>query len=87
MKHFTRHFATQMIPYGIRVNCISPGYVLSDMHSDMSKEVTDFFAQSSPCQRTGKVEEMQGAVLYLASNASTFCVGTELIVDGGHVCY
>ncbi|MCD8097586.1 MAG: SDR family oxidoreductase [Lachnospiraceae bacterium] len=87
VKHFTRHFATQMIPYGIRVNCISPGYVLSDMHSDMPKEVTDFFAQSSPCQRTGQVEEMQGAVLYLASDASTFCVGTELIVDGGHVCY
>ena len=87
VKHFTRHFATQMIPYGIRVNCVSPGYILSEMHKDMPKEVTDFFAKSSPCRRTGNVDEIPGAVLYLASDASTFCVGTEIIVDGGHVCY
>lgn len=85
--HFTKHFATQVIKYGIRVNAISPGYVLSDMHSDIPKEVTNFFAHVNPYQRTGKVEEMQGAVLYLASDASTFCVGTNIVIDGGHLCY
>ncbi len=84
---FTKHFATQVIKYGIRVNSISPGYVLSDMHTDIPKEVKDFFAHSNPYQRTGKVEEIQGAVLYLASDASTFCVGTDIVIDGGHLCY
>ncbi len=85
--HFTRHFATQVIKYGIRVNSLSPGYVLSTLHDGMPKEVLDFFANSSPALRTGKVEEMTGAVLYLASDASTFCVGTDIVVDGGHVCW
>lgn len=85
--HYTKHFASQVIKKGIRVNCVSPGYVLSTLHNGMPKEVTDFFAKSSPIQRTGLVEEMQGAVLFLASDASTFCVGTEILVDGGHVIY
>lgn len=85
--HFTKHFASQVIKYGIRVNALSPGYVVSDLYTDMSKEVIDLFAKTTPANRNGKVEEMQGAVLYLASDASTYCVGTEIIADGGHVCY
>jgi sorbose reductase len=85
--HFTKHFASQVIQYGIRVNALSPGYVVSDLYTDMSKEVIELFAKTTPANRNGRVEEMQGAVLYLASDASTYCVGTEIIADGGHVCY
>ena len=87
VRHFTKHFASQVIPYGIRVNSLSPGYVFSDMHADMPKEVLDCFTESQPCKRTGLAEEMQGAVLYLASDASTFTIGADLVVDGGHTCY
>ena len=87
VRHFTKHFASQVAPFGIRVNSLSPGYVFSDMHVGMPQEVLDCFTSQQPCKRTGLAEEMQGAILYLASDASTFTIGADLVVDGGHTCY
>lgn len=87
VRHFTKHFASQVIPYGIRVNSLSPGYVFSDMHNGMPQDVLDCFRGSQPCKRTGLAEEMQGAVVYLASDAASFTVGADFVVDGGHTCY
>ena len=87
VRHFTKHFATQVIQYGIRVNSVSPGYILHEMHSNIPKAQLEFLKETQPCKRTGQPEEIQGAVLYLASDASSFAVGTDLVVDGGHTCY
>lgn len=83
--YFTKHFASQVIKYGIRVNSLSPGYCYSPgLHDGFPKEILDVYNNSQPINRMMDVEELQGAILFLASDASTYCVGTDLLVDGGH---
>ena len=83
--YFTKHFASQVIKYGIRVNSISPGYCYSPgLHSGLSQDMLDCYQKSQPIMRMAQVEELQGAVLYLASDASTYTVGEDILVDGGH---
>ena len=86
--YFTKHFASQVIKYGIRVNSISPGYCYSPgLHDGMSDEILDCYKKTQPIMRMAQVEELQGAVLYLASDASTYTVGQDIIIDGGHVIW
>ena len=83
--YFTKHFASQVIQYGIRVNSLSPGYCYSPgLHDGLPEGILDFYRNSQPIKRMLDVEELQAAVLFLASDASTYCVGTDLLVDGGH---
>lgn len=86
--YFTRHFASQVAQYGIRVNSISPGYCYSPgLHDGLPKETLDLYNNSQPARRMMNVEELQGALLYLASDASSYCYGTDLLIDGGHVIW
>ena len=83
--YFTKHFASQVIKYGIRVNSLSPGYCYSPgLHDGFPKEILDVYNNSQPIGRMMDVEELQAAILFLASDASTYCVGTDLLIDGGH---
>lgn len=86
--YFTKHFASQVIQYGIRVNSISPGYCYSPgLHDGLSSEIMDCYQKTQPAMRMAQVEELQGAVLYLASDASTYTVGQDILIDGGHVIW
>ena len=86
--YFTRHFASQVIQYGIRVNSLSPGYCYSPkLHDGLPPEVIDCFKKTQPIMRMMDVEELQGAIVFLASDASSYCVGTDLLVDGGHLLW
>lgn len=86
--YFTRHFASQVSRYGIRVNSISPGYCYSPgLHDGLPKDILDTYNNSQPAKRMMDVEELQGAILYLASDASSYCVGMDLLIDGGHVIW
>ena len=86
--YFTRHFASQVSQYGIRVNSISPGYCYSPgLHDGLPKDILDTYNNSQPAKRMMDVEELQGAILYLASDASSYCVGMDLLIDGGHVIW
>lgn len=86
--YFTRHFASQVAQYGIRVNSISPGYCYSPgLHDGLPQETLDLYNNSQPVRRMMNVEELQGALLYLASDASSYCYGTDLLIDGGHVIW
>lgn len=86
--YFTKHFAAQVIQYGIRVNSISPGYCYSPgLHDSLPDEVIKCFTKTQPIMRMMDVEELQGAILFLASDASSYCVGTDLLIDGGHVLW
>ncbi len=86
--YFTRHFAAQVIKYGIRVNSISPGYCYSPgLHDGLSEEILDCYVKTQPIMRMADVEELQGAVLYLASDASTYTVGHDIMLDGGHTIW
>lgn len=83
--YFTKHFASQVIQYGIRVNSVSPGYCYSPgLHAGMSQEMLECYQNTQPIMRMAQVEELQGAVLYLASDASTYTVAQDILIDGGH---
>lgn len=86
--YFTRHFAAQVIQYGIRVNSVSPGYCYSPgLHDGLSAEIIDCYTKTQPIMRMAEVEELLGAVLYLASDASSYTVGQDILIDGGHTIW
>ncbi len=86
--YFTKHFASQVIKYGIRVNSISPGYCYSpNLHDGLSADIMDCYQKTQPIMRMARVQELQGAVLFLASDAATYVVGQDILVDGGHVIW
>jgi len=78
--------ALEFAPLGIRVNTIAPGYVVTSMNrdffaSDASRRITDRI----PLGRVGQVDDLDGAILFLASQASRFVTGSVVVVDGGHL--
>jgi len=89
VQSFTKTFAAELISKGIRVNAVSPGPIETNYfdRSNLSKEqveqFTTSFAPQVPIQRFGLPSEVAQAVLFLASDASSFIVGAEISVDGG----
>ena len=83
---FTRNLAVDLAPQGIRVNCICPGYVETNMTRILTDvpESYEFLKQRHPIGRLGQPEDIANAALFLASDESAFVTGTPLIVDGGY---
>ena len=79
--HLTRAAAAEYIRHGIRVNCISPGVTKV---ADLFPEVVDVFFRKAPIDRVGSPADHQGACVFLASAASDFMVGQEIVLDGGY---
>ncbi len=88
-RSLVRTASLELAARGIRVNAVSPGPINTPGFGrwDVPREVVDAaradLTQRSPSQRFGTAEEVARAVLYLASPASSYVVGTELVVDGG----
>jgi NAD(P)-dependent dehydrogenase (short-subunit alcohol dehydrogenase family) len=87
--HLTRSLAAEWAPRGIRVNSISPGYTRTQLVDDLLKTPTGQKVQPqwmalTPMGRMGEVTDLQGAVVYLASEASDFMTGSDLVIDGGY---
>ncbi|RIB18630.1 hypothetical protein C2G38_2142025 [Gigaspora rosea] len=81
----SKNLAVHLTPRGVNVNVIAPGYVPI---SPMSSEHTDICLSDTPQGRLGGELDMAGAALYLASRASSWVTGIELVVDGGlHLHY
>lgn len=81
----TKSLAVEWAPYNVRVNCISPGYIATEL----TKKATDWiptWKEDTPVKRMGNAEELQGAVVYLASDASMFTTGSDIVIDGGFTC-
>ena len=68
---------------GIRVNAIAPGFVETDLTSEMSSDTLDEFLHGSSLGRTATQREIDAAVVVLASRASGYITGSTLAVDGG----
>jgi len=78
--HFSKCIAIELAPHGIRVNCIAPGHIATEMTPyDMSKVVR----LTQPLQRQGLPRDVANAALYLASDQSAQITGVVLPVDGG----
>ncbi|KAF8068655.1 hypothetical protein FPV67DRAFT_1084168 [Lyophyllum atratum] len=82
-----RSMACELGMKGIRVNTISPGYVdtqLTRTFLDAQPGLREEWSSQNPLGRIATSDELRGVVLWLASDASTFCTGSDIIVDGGH---
>jgi len=85
--HLTRAMTQEWAGRGIRVNAISPGYFPTEM-TDGYFDTPDGLAMQAriPTGRVGRLDELSGPLLLLASDASGYMNGSELVVDGGHLC-
>jgi len=82
-----RSMACELGPQAIRVNSISPGHIYTSMTAAYLDKQPELFAKwsgSNPLGRLGRPDELRGVVAWLASDASTFCTGSDILVSGGH---
>ncbi|CEL63805.1 D-arabinitol 2-dehydrogenase [ribulose-forming] OS=Candida albicans (strain WO-1) GN=ARD1 PE=3 SV=1 [Rhizoctonia solani AG-1 IB] len=89
VKHMAASLAVEWAKSGIRVNALSPGYMLTSLTRtilDKNEELKNTWVNLTPMGRMGEPEDLKGAVIYLASEASAFTSGTELRVDGAYTC-
>lgn len=80
---FTRDLAWKWGRHNIQVNAISPGWFPSDMSAKMIERHKERFLEAIPLHRFGGSEDLKGAAIFLASKASDYVTGQNLIVDGG----
>jgi NAD(P)-dependent dehydrogenase (short-subunit alcohol dehydrogenase family) len=82
----TRALAFEWARYGIRVNAIAPGYIETDINRDFfSSDPGKALIARIPQRRLGRPHELNGALLLLASDASSYMTGSAIVVDGGHL--
>ncbi len=85
LKMLTKGMAVDWGQYGIRANAIGPGYFKTDLNEKLvaDPEFSGWLTKRTPLGRWGEVEELVGAAVFLASDASSFVTGQVLYVDGG----
>jgi 3-oxoacyl-[acyl-carrier protein] reductase len=79
----TRSLCKEVARKKITVNCVSPGFIETELIEDLSPELLKSYKRSVPMRRFGKVEEIADAVLFLASKNAAYISGTVLDVNGG----
>jgi len=84
--HLTRTLAAEWAPRGIRVNSISPGYTRTPLTATLGGLQAGWI-ERIPLGRMGEVADLQGAVVYLASEASDYMTGYDLVIDGGYTLW
>ena len=81
--NLTRYLATHWAPHGVRVNALSPGGVLGGQDEEFKRK----FCNRVPLGRMATAEDLRGPLLFLASQASAYVTGIELLVDGGFTAW
>ena len=82
--HMTKTLAVEWGRFNINVNCISPSYVLTPMHASTPVVVRQRIREITPMGHVERPEDLYGAAIFLASGASNYVTGHDLLVDGGH---
>ena len=88
LAQITKGLALEWAKYNINVNALVPGYIRTPINaSELENEkVYNSIIRKIPVKRLGEVEDMIGAVVFLASDASRYMTGADLVVDGGWMC-
>ncbi len=83
----TEIMALEGARHGVRVNALAPGYILTDVSRVLlESERSESFVKGIPMRRYGEFEDLDGPLLLLASDASSYMTGSTIVVDGGHIC-
>lgn len=87
LTRMTEVMALEAAKYRIRVNALAPGYILTDVSRLLlESDQAPAFKNGIPMRRFGDFDDLDGPLLLLASDASSYMTGSVLTVDGGHVC-
>lgn len=81
----TRSLAQELAPTNIRVNCVAPGVINTDMVQVLGEETLDALADDTPVGRLGRPEDIAAVVSFLASDAASFITGQVITSDGGFI--
>jgi 3-oxoacyl-[acyl-carrier protein] reductase len=84
---FTKALGRELADTGIRVNCITPGPIATDLILDLGAAVVERVIAMSPMKRLGTVEEVAELVLWLCSDACSFSTGAVFDISGGRAAY
>ena len=89
VKQLTRVFAAFLAPHGVRVNCVSPGYMRTPLTEGVFADpgLVEALERDTPIGRIGKPEDLDALIVYLASDGSDFMTGSEIFIDGGFTIY
>lgn len=77
--------ALELGAYGIRVNSVSPGYIATDMWKNRNSDIKDKILNETPLRRPGMPKEVANAILFLASDMSSYITRQNIVVDGGRM--
>ena len=85
--HLTKSLAAEWAPHGVRINALAPGYIKTDMSPVDDPQFARFWIEDAPQRRYGTPEELGPAIVFLASEASSFMTGSVLVMDGGYTVF
>ncbi|GAB3675774.1 SDR family NAD(P)-dependent oxidoreductase [Salinisphaera aquimarina] len=86
LEQLTRSLALEWAKHGIRVNAIAPGYIATDINREFFEtDAGEKMIKRIPQRRLGEIDDLSGALLLLASDASRYMTGSTITVDGGHL--
>lgn len=87
LAHLTRSLALELARHNIRVNSLAPGYIVTELNEEfLVSEAGEKLRNRIPSRRFGQFHNLDGPLLLLASDGGAYMTGSEIVVDGGHLC-